>query len=75
MPIMEVTVKKPTKGNVMTFSVAIKKDDYTAEFTFNTEEERAEFIEVTKKMHPTTEFLLSEEALYDSPVVKYSLTA
>lgn len=50
----------------MKFFVAIKKDEYTQKFCFETEAERDEFIQVTKEMHPHVEFLLSQEE--DSPL-------
>ncbi|GEM_PF-6871558 len=45
----------------MNYFVAIKKQEYTAKFCFETEAERQEFIEVTKQMDSQIEFLLSEE--------------
>ncbi len=44
----------------MGYNVAIKFDEYTAEFTFDTEEEREEFIQVTREMHPDMEIICSE---------------
>lgn len=55
--------------------VAIKIEDYTEQFSFDTEEEREEFIETTKKMHPVIEFLLSEESEWSSAVAKYAYSA
>ncbi|MEC7277723.1 MAG: hypothetical protein VXV96_15485 [Bdellovibrionota bacterium] len=59
----------------MKYLVAIKKDDYTAEFSFNSEEERQEFVETTKNMHPTMEFLFLEEGDWTCPVIKYAQSA
>ena len=39
----------------MSYSVAIKFEEYTAEFSFDTTEEREEFILVTREMHPDME--------------------
>lgn len=44
----------------MSYNVAIKFEEYTAEFSFNTEAEREEFIQVTREMHPNMEILCSE---------------
>jgi hypothetical protein len=44
----------------MDYHVAIKFAEYTAEFTFNTPEERDEFIQVTRAMHPEMEIICSE---------------
>ncbi len=44
----------------MSYNVAIKFEEYTAEFSFNSEAEREEFIQVTREMHPHMEILCSE---------------
>ena len=59
----------------MKFMVAIKIEDYTEQFSFDTEEERNEFIENSKKMHPVIEFLLSEESEWSSAFAKYAYSA
>ncbi len=41
----------------MSYSVAIKFEEYTAEFSFDTVDEREEFISVTREMHPNMEIL------------------
>lgn len=44
----------------MSYNVAIKFEEYTAEFSFDTSAERDEFIQVTREMHPKMEILCSE---------------
>ena len=44
----------------MKYCVAIKLSDYSQEFSFNTENERQEFVAVTQALHPEVEFILSE---------------
>lgn len=45
----------------MRYFVAIKKQEYTAKFCFESLSEREEFVQVTKEMDPEMEFLFSEE--------------
>jgi|GEM_PF-5328483 len=45
----------------MRFHVAIKIPNYTAQFSFETEEEREEFIQITRESHPNVEVVCSEE--------------
>jgi hypothetical protein len=45
----------------MKYHVAIKLNDYSDEFFFNSESEREEFISVTKTLHPNIEIIVSEE--------------
>ncbi len=59
----------------MKYSVAIKIEDYTEKFSFDTEAEREHFMEECKKMHPVIEFLLSEESDWSSVVAKYAYSA
>tara|TARA_Y100000780_G_scaffold159130_1_gene144289 strand:- start:188167 stop:188325 length:159 start_codon:yes stop_codon:yes gene_type:complete len=44
----------------MGFNVAIKFEEYTAEFSFDSAEEREEFIQVTREMHPEMEIICTE---------------
>jgi len=44
----------------MNYNVTIKFEKYTAEFSFDTEDERNEFIQVTREMHPQMEVICSE---------------
>jgi hypothetical protein len=44
----------------MKYCVAIKLNDYSAEFSFDSNQEREEFIAVTRALHPEVEILLSE---------------
>ena len=41
----------------MVYSVAVKFEEYTAEFSFDSKEEREEFIQITLEMHPNMEII------------------
>ena len=44
----------------MKYCVAIRLNDYSAEFSFDSINEREEFISVTQALHPEVEIILSE---------------
>lgn len=59
----------------MKYFVAIKKNEYTQKFCFDTEAQREEFIQVTREMHPQIEFLLSEQDENEVKQPFYAFTA
>ena len=59
----------------MKYIVAIKKEEYTDEFCFETEAERDEFIQVTREMHDKVEFLLTDKDENEVKVPCFAITA
>lgn len=59
----------------MKYYVAIKKDEYTDEFCFESESERNEFIQVTREMHPDVEFLLRDKSDTEISIPYHAFTA
>ena len=49
----------------MNYHVAVKFEEYTAQFSFDTPEERAEFIEINREMHPDMEVICTEEKAFE----------